>query len=123
MSWLPPGAVAQAFCAGRDAPHVHVAVDDWRLNFVCKVWELDKKLLQQHALPLVASYIYETATVIRSLDMDECLPPAALRGPAGPPLQRKALRSGSHALRGLVDMVGRSRQVSGALYWRERHGS
>lgn len=69
----------------------------------------------------------ETATVLRALDMDECMPPhiAALaaaggrRGQAGaqkqrplpPPPPRKVLRRGSAALQRLVDMVGRSLKV------------
>ena len=54
----------------------------------CQVWELDKKLLQSHALPLVWGYTYETATVIRALDMDLGGPPAAKQqqgGSAGAP--------------------------------------
>jgi len=62
----------------------------------------------------------ETATLLRALDMDECLPPGlAASGAAGtkarplpPPLPRKLLRRGSAALQTLVDMVGRSRQAS-----------
>lgn len=62
----------------------------------------------------------ETATLLRALDMDECLPPGlAAAGAAGakarplpPPLPRKLLRRGSAALQTLVDMVCRSRQAS-----------
>jgi hypothetical protein len=52
---------------------------------VClQVWELDKKLLQSHALPLVWAYTYETATVMRALDMDDGGPaPAAAAAAAG----------------------------------------
>ena len=35
------------------------------------MWELDKKLLQAHALPLVVGYAGEVATAMRALDMDE----------------------------------------------------
>ena len=38
------------------------------------MFELDKKLLQSHAMPHVAAYTWETATLIRALDMDEFLP-------------------------------------------------
>lgn len=42
------------------------------------MWELDRKLLQTHALPLVAAYGWETGTIISALNMDEFLPlPAA----------------------------------------------
>lgn len=43
--------------------------------FRCQVFELDKKLLQSHAMPYVAAYTWETGTLIRALDMDEFLPP------------------------------------------------
>ncbi|PRW60598.1 Negative elongation factor B [Chlorella sorokiniana] len=82
-----------------------------------QVWELDKKLLQAHALPLVARYTYEVATAMRALDMDESLPPDLQPAPAGRPLPkvqtpgRKMLRSGSAALQRLTQMVGRSRQI------------
>ncbi|KAK9806710.1 hypothetical protein WJX72_000208 [[Myrmecia] bisecta] len=77
-----------------------------------QVWELDKKLLQQHALPLVTAYTFEGGTLIRSLDMDECLPAGAEGGgklhiyPA-----RRILRGGSSMLKKMVDMVGRSVQI------------
>ncbi|GAB4814531.1 hypothetical protein N2152v2_001577 [Parachlorella kessleri] len=91
-----------------------------------QVWELDKKLLQSHALPLVWGYTYETATVIRALDMDLGGPPAAQQqqqqgGQAGAPkagagralpqLPRRVLRSGSASLQRLAAMVGKSRQI------------
>ena len=62
-----------------------------------KVWEVDKKLLQQHALPTVEAYGYTTETLLRALDMDEFLPgpvgaPAKLLG--GPRVSRRAIRAG-----------------------------
>ena len=93
-----------------------------------QVYELDKKLLQAHALPLVTGYTYEMATAMRALDMDECLPQALLP-PGGrplPALPRKVLRSGSSALQRLTRMVGKSRQIykvgghgllSGVWWW------
>jgi hypothetical protein len=41
------------------------------------VWELDRKLLQGHAAPLMESYTAETATVIKALDMDALVPGGA----------------------------------------------
>ena len=62
-----------------------------------QVWEVDKKLLQQHALPTVEAYGYTTETLLRALDMDEFLPgpvgaPAILLG--GPRVSRRAIRAG-----------------------------
>ena len=62
-----------------------------------QVWEVDKKLLQQHALPTVEAYGYNTETLLRALDMDEFLPgplgpPAKLLG--GPRVSRRAIRAG-----------------------------
>lgn len=84
-----------------------------------QVWELDKKLLQAHALPLVVGYTFEMATAMRGLDMDESLPQELLQAaaPGGRPLPkvaqpgRKMLRSGSSALQRLTKMVGKSRQI------------
>lgn len=90
-----------------------------------QVWELDRKLLQAHALAPLVAYTGETATVLRALNMDECLPKHLLEAAAGggrkpgqplqrtlpPPPPRKVLRSGSAALQRLVAMVGRSWQV------------
>lgn len=84
-----------------------------------QVWELDKKLLQAHALPLVVGYTFEMATAMRGLDMDESLPQELLQAaaPGGRPLPkvaqpgRKMLRSGSAALQRLTRMVGKSRQI------------
>ncbi|KAI3429855.1 hypothetical protein D9Q98_010166 [Chlorella vulgaris] len=82
-----------------------------------QVWELDKKLLQVHALPLVLGYTLELATALKGLDMDESLPQELLPGLAGRPGAktyqpgRKMLRSGSSALQRLTKMVGRSRQI------------
>lgn len=45
-----------------------------------QVWELDKKLLQVHALPLVLGYTLELATALKGLDMDESLPQELLPG-------------------------------------------
>jgi len=39
-----------------------------------QAWELDRKLLQMHALSLLAAYTYETATWMQGLNMDESLP-------------------------------------------------
>ncbi|GIL63751.1 hypothetical protein Vafri_17765 [Volvox africanus] len=39
-----------------------------------QVWEYDKNLLQNDALPLVGAYKYETATYMRALAADEFLP-------------------------------------------------
>ena len=44
------------------------------------MWELERKLLQAHALPLVAGYCAEVATAMRALDMDDSLPPEILQG-------------------------------------------
>jgi len=44
------------------------------------VWELDRKLLQAHALPLVAAYGWETGTTISALNMEEFLPAPAAAG-------------------------------------------
>ena len=62
-----------------------------------QVWEVDKKLLQQHALLTVEAYGYTTETLLRALDMDEFLPgplgpPAKLLG--GPRVSRRAIRAG-----------------------------
>ncbi len=62
-----------------------------------QVWEVDKKMLQQHALPTVEAYGYTTETLLRALDMDEFLPgpvgaPAKLLG--GPRVSRRAIRAG-----------------------------
>ena len=58
---------------------------------------MDKKLLQQHALPTIEAYGYTTETLLRALDMDEFLPgplgpPAKLLG--GPRVSRRAIRAG-----------------------------
>lgn len=38
-----------------------------------QVWELDKNLLQQHALPKVLEFIQESPNIMRAFDMAECL--------------------------------------------------
>lgn len=38
------------------------------------MWEFDKNLLQQDALPPVGQYKYEVATIMRAMAMDEFLP-------------------------------------------------
>ena len=53
------------------------------------MFELDKKLLQAHAMPYVAAYTWETGTLIRALDMDEFLPPRT----GGVPEEELRLRS------------------------------
>lgn len=50
---------------------------------------MDRKLLQEHAMPYIAAYTWETATLMRSLDMDECLPPRT----GGVPEEELKLRS------------------------------
>lgn len=40
-----------------------------------QVFEMDKKLLQVHAMPYIAAYTWEKGTLMRALDMDEFLPP------------------------------------------------
>lgn len=60
-----------------------------------QVWELDKKLLQQHALPLVEGYTWETGTVLKALEMDEFVPPPPnSKGRPGPLVPRRIQRSG-----------------------------
>ncbi len=54
-----------------------------------QVFELDRKLLQAHALPYVASYTWELATLMRALDMDEFLPPRT----GGVPSEEMRLRN------------------------------
>uniref|UniRef100_A0A1D1ZVX3 Negative elongation factor B n=1 Tax=Auxenochlorella protothecoides TaxID=3075 RepID=A0A1D1ZVX3_AUXPR len=89
-----------------------------------QVWDLDRKLLQAHALPLVLGYAHETATVLRALDMREAAAAAGKGGragapgprtgnpPAAPPaLPRRILRRGSAALQRLTRMVGGGRQI------------
>ena len=66
------------------------------------MWELDRKLLQQHALPLVEGYTWETGTLLRALDMDEFLPAQAAATGAeaklgGPRVARRIQRSGRSA--------------------------
>ena len=39
-----------------------------------QVFEVDKALLQQHALPLLATYKYSEPYMLRALRMDEHLP-------------------------------------------------
>jgi len=39
-----------------------------------QVFEVDKSLLQQHALPLLATYKYSEPYMLRALRMDEHLP-------------------------------------------------
>lgn len=87
-----------------------------------QAWELDRNLLQLHALPLINAYTYEVATALRGLDMDEGLPSAVGVGVGGGVptsitnndtvtfhrLPRRVLRSGSAALQRLVRMVGSS---------------
>jgi hypothetical protein len=61
------------------------------------VWELDKKLLQTHALPLVEGYTWETGTVLRALDMGEFLPSlstTAVKQMGVPRVTRRIQRSG-----------------------------
>ena len=40
-----------------------------------QVFEMDKKLLQVHAMSYIAAYTWEKGTLMRALDMDEFLPP------------------------------------------------
>ena len=73
-----------------------------------QVWEMDKKLLQLHALSLIAAYKYETATWMQGLDMEIGVRDV---GDAPPQLGRKMLRMGSAALRRLTEMVGNSTKI------------
>ena len=78
-------------CCLRDA---HTAT----LPLPRQVWELDRKLLQTHALPLVEGYTWETGTLLRALDMDEFLPSGPATGAeaklGGPRVARRIQRSG-----------------------------
>ena len=63
------------------------------------MWELDRKLLQQHALPLVERYTWETGTVLKALEMDEFVPPPPnSRERPGPRVARRIQRSGRWGL-------------------------
>ncbi|CAL5228021.1 g11083 [Coccomyxa viridis] len=91
---------------------------DLPLNVQQEVWEVDRKMLQQHALPTVEAYGYTTETLLRALDMDEFLPgpvgaPAKLLG--GPRVSRRAIRAGSAALKRLTGMAGRSLAIYNGL--------
>ena len=44
-----------------------------------QVWDMDRKLLQAHAVPLVAAYVSDPANLMRAFDMDQFL---TLSGPA-----------------------------------------
>ncbi len=39
-----------------------------------QVWEMDRKLLQQHMLPLLNGYPYEPLTLVSLSDVDDTLP-------------------------------------------------
>lgn len=52
------------FCLGQDLP----------LGVRRQIFEIDRPLLQIHALPLLSQYAAETATVLRALDADEGCP-------------------------------------------------
>ena len=54
-----------------------------------QVFEMDKKLLQVHAMPYIAAYTWEKGTLMRALDMDEFLPPRT----GGVPEEELRLRS------------------------------
>jgi hypothetical protein len=77
-----------------------------------QAWELDRKLLQAHALPAVAAYAQETATAMQGLDMGAPLggeeEAEAEEGARPRRLPRRALRAGSPSLRRLAAMVGPS---------------
>jgi len=49
-----------------------------------QVWEFDKNLLQQDALPPVGQYKYEVATIMRAMAMDEFLPAVIAAADDGP---------------------------------------
>lgn len=70
-----------------------------------QVWVLDKKLLQRHALSLIASYKYEKATWMQGLNMDIGIAGAGVEQ-IHPQPPRKQLRKSSPALTRLVEMVG-----------------
>ena len=57
--------------------------------FCMQVFEMDKKLLQVHAMPYIAAYTWEKGTLMRALDMDEFLPPRT----GGVPEEELRLRS------------------------------
>ncbi|BDA45944.1 Negative elongation factor B [Coccomyxa sp. Obi] len=81
-------------------------------NVQQEVWELDRKLLQQHALPLVERYTWETGTVLKALEMDSFVPPAPnSKDRPGPLVPRRIQRSGSPTLKKLVAMVGKSHAI------------
>lgn len=73
-----------------------------------QAWDLDRKLLQAHALSAVVGYTHETATILPALDM---LPASAVGKKRPQALPRRILRRGSAALQRLTRMTGHSRQI------------
>ena len=43
------------------------------LSSTAQVWDMDRSLLQAHAMPQVAAYINDPATLLRAMDMDQFL--------------------------------------------------
>ncbi|MCJ1461802.1 Cofactor of BRCA1 [Pseudocyphellaria aurata] len=87
-----------------------------------QVWDMDKKLLQVHAMQQVAVYTSDQATLIRAMDMDQFLSLAPAQGGSsgahpsenvllGHQVPRKQLRKFNPALRKLVEMVGSSLRI------------
>ena len=89
-----------------------------------QVWEFDKNLLQQDALPPVGQYKYEVATIMRAMAMDEFLP-AVIAGPDTPeeaePQQKAPLKgpqkgAAGAALRALA-LTARGPTAAAAAGW------
>ena len=47
-----------------------------------QVWDMDRKLLQSHAMPQVAAYTSDPATLLRAMDMDQFLALGPAKGAA-----------------------------------------
>ena len=66
-----------------------------------QVWELDRKLLQAHALGPVAGYTWEMGTLLRALAMDEFAPAPADARLAALKVTRRIQRAGRYGCRWL----------------------
>ncbi|KAK9843275.1 hypothetical protein WJX74_009608 [Apatococcus lobatus] len=81
-----------------------------------QVWEREKSLLQQHAIPCMSSFVHASLSKV-NLDMDECLPaskPVLVKSaplPVHAGVNRRKLRGGNKQLKILVDMVGPSEPI------------
>lgn len=78
------------------------------------MWEVDKPVLQQHALPSLAVYTYEASYLVNALQMDSHLPnpqqkPSLTARPADPVPRRMMRMQGT--ISKLAKIVGRSWQV------------